>query len=114
MIKKRRYKVHRIVHAMRTGKDDPSMTVDHKDRNPLNNHPFNLRWLDMQGQAINRSAYNRLKIKGVRQKRPGRYEAYITRNRKQIYLGTFDTAEQAHQAYLNAVQTYQPSSPSSC
>lgn len=100
------YLTHRIVHALRTGCDQPDKQIDHIDRNRGNNHPFNLRWVTANENQRNKHCYNKNDLKGVRQ-RGSRWEAFITVNSKQAYLGMHDTPEQAHQAYLNAVQTYQ-------
>ena len=107
---------HRIVHAMRTGGDDPSMTVDHKDRNPQNNHPFNLRWATMSEQCYNRRNFGRY-LKGVSHKKACKskpYQAAIFVNSKMKNLGHYATEEEAHQAYINAALSFQPSWPSSC
>ena len=105
-----RYPGHRIVQALRTGKDLAALTVDHLDRNPSNNHIFNLRWATMTEQALNRSSTNRTGYKGVHFRedknlnRP--YQAQIWLDGKMRHLGMYETAEAAHEAYVNALQTY--------
>ena len=112
-----RYPGHRIVQALKTGKDLVELTVDHKDRDPSNNHPFNLRWASMTEQALNRSSHNRNGYKGVHYqegknlKKP--YQAQIWLDGKMRHLGMYETAEAAHEAYLSALQICQPSLPSS-
>jgi len=103
-----KYMTHRIVHALRTGGDQPCLQIDHIDRDESNNHPFNLRWVTANENQRNKNCYNRNGLKGVRQRSGGRWEALITVNGKQTYLGMHDTLEQAHQAYLSAAQTYPP------
>ena len=50
-------------------------------------------------------AQNSTGLTGVTIRR-GRYEAGITVNGRSIYLGTFNTAEEAHGAYLEAKRKY--------
>lgn len=102
-----KYLTHRIVHALRTGGDQPCLQIDHIDRNPSNNHPFNLRWVTANENQRNKNCYNKNGLKGVRQRPGGRWEAVITVNGKQTYLGMHDTPEQAHQAYVNAALSFQ-------
>jgi hypothetical protein len=75
--------------------------VDHIDRNPLNNKLSNLRILTPQQNQFNRGAkgwsYNISKQKN---------EACIRINKKLINLGTYDTPEEAHNAYLEAKQKH--------
>lgn len=84
----------------------PVMHVDHIDGNPLNNAIANLRevgrTLNMQNQKRAQKS-NILGILGVR-KAPGtcKFISRIQVNKKPIFLGSFDTAEAAHEAYLNA------------
>ena len=69
----------------------------------------------MEEQALNRSSSNRNGYKGVHcfkdrnLKNP--YQAQIWLDGKMRHLGMYETAEAAHKAYLNAVQTCRPSSP---
>lgn len=77
--------------------------IDHIDINSLNNHISNLRIATSKEQKINTNRI--INAKGFRLKN-GKYEASIKNNSKYIYLGTFDTAEEAHNAYLVAVKKY--------
>ena len=49
-----KYLAHRIVWMLNTGKDPGQMTVDHIDRNPLNNRINNLRLATREQQCHNR------------------------------------------------------------
>lgn len=79
--------------------------VDHRDSDPLNNRRSNLRLADARQNAQN-SARGRNNSSGFKgaflDRRTGRWRAMITSNYRQIYLGLFDTAEEAHVAYCRA------------
>ena len=82
----------------------PSTKIDHRDGDPLNNRWANLRCATDAENSQNRKVMrdNALGIKGVRRHRYGRFAAQITVGKKQLYLGLFDTAEEAHAAYCKA------------
>ena len=100
-IDSRRYLAHRLAWVMIRGTIPPGMQIDHIDMNPTNNRIDNLR-LATQSQnnanSIHKSASG---IKGVtwREDR-GRWIARITINKRPVRIGCFDTAEEAHLAYL--------------
>ena len=95
--------VHRIVWAMQHGQW-PDGLIDHINQNPTDNRPENLR-LSTKGQ--NRANIsktfknNKCGFTGVVLRRK-KYVAFITKDKKQKYLGSFNTAEEAHQAYIAA------------
>ena len=66
---------------------------------PLNNRIENLRVLNSQQNSCNNLHY----VKGYTYyKRANKYMPQIKINRKKIYLGLYDTPEEAREAYLNA------------
>jgi len=76
---------------------DGEIMVDHIDRNRLNNSVDNLRLANAQQNNWNTDA------KGYSfHKQHQKYQAQIKVNKKVIHLGYFDTAEEAHEAYLKA------------
>ena len=78
--------------------------IDHKDGDPLNNRWNNLREVEpWQNRANSRVRSDcRSGKKGATLLKNGRYHSQITIKRKVTYLGVFDTADEAHQAYLTA------------
>jgi len=80
---------------------DLSHEIDHKDRNPLNFQRDNLRPATDSQQEANKAAHNRFGIKGIKANR-GRWQARLKKNGRTKHLGTFDTPEQAAEAYRQA------------
>jgi hypothetical protein len=68
---------------------------------PLDNSIDNLRVVTHQQNHFNRNAKGYSFNKQLR-----RYEAYICVNYRKIGLGFYDTADEAHNAYLEAKQIY--------
>lgn len=80
----------------------PKKDVEHWDGDKLNNKWANFRLATRtENQGNSRS---RVPLKGVTQVRTGKYTAQIQKRFRKIHLGTFDTAEQAHLAYVEAAQ----------
>jgi hypothetical protein len=78
--------------------------IDHKDGNGLNNCRSNLRYATHGQNTANGLHRNRRTpgLKGTQQTKYGRWVAFIQHNKKNHYLGTFDTTEEAHAAYREA------------
>ena len=83
---------------------EPPRIVDHKDRNPLNDAPENLRdgtnGLNQRNKAV--TAISGLAGAFPSSNRDGRWQSTIQVNGKTVYLGIFKTAEEANSAYLAA------------
>ena len=81
------------------------VVVDHINKNGLDNRMSNLRLATYVQNAANRGPDKRnlLGIKGV-SKRREKYKARIFDNGKQIFLGSFDTKEEASAAYQGAAK----------
>lgn len=98
------YLVHRLAWLYMTG-TWPEALIDHIDGNRANNKWNNLRTATQsnnlenqkQAQADNLSTG----LLGA-DRRGGRFRAQIQVKGKKQHLGTFDTPEEAHQAYIEA------------
>lgn len=106
---KRGYLAHRLAFLYMTG-SFPINVIDHIDGNGMNNSWDNLRAVTIAGNQQNqktRHTNNKSGLLGVSQ-RGGVFAAQISVNKKQTYLGSFPTAEEAHQAYLKAKREMHP------
>ena len=96
--KKYRMLCHRVIFYMTNGYL-PKL-VDHKDQNPHNDKPDNLRDADKSINALNTPvrSNNKTGVKGVFRISSGKYEASIWKNGKKNYSGLFETVESAKSA----------------
>lgn len=84
----------------------PIEQLDHINNNKSDNRSVNLREATEVQNRYNRvlQKNNKLKIKGVSRHSqiPNKFVALIGVNGKQLYLGLFDSPEEAHAAYVKA------------
>lgn len=97
-------KMHRDILAADAGAE-----VDHRDGNGLNNTRANLRLAthsqnqhNARLRKDNKSGYKGVSWRESRQ----RFQAAIALGGKQVFLGHFRTAEEAHAAYCKAAEKY--------
>jgi hypothetical protein len=101
---------HRLVIFYTTG-TTPTGVVDHINCKKNDNRQANLRCCTVSENAQNRTTTNaRSGFLGVWQKGK-KFKSEITLNGKKKCLGTFETAEDAHRAYLAAKAIYHPTAP---
>lgn len=89
--------MHRVIIKCGEGEE-----VDHVDRNGLNNQKHNLRKCDRFGNAKNTKAHanSTSNYKGVSwSKERQKWVVYIMSNKKQIFLGRFDSEKEAALKY---------------
>lgn len=76
--------------------------IDHINGDKLDNRILNLRSVTHQ-----QNSFNRTTAKGYSYcKLTNKYRAYIKINKKNIYLGRFETEQEARNAYLKAKEIY--------
>lgn len=97
---------HRLAVLIMTGTmPDTAMTVDHRDGDKLNNRWENLRVVT---QGVNNQNLRRARVGSKSgligahwNKRENKWQAAIRINGKVTHLGRFNTAEEAHAAYIS-------------
>jgi len=95
---------HRLAWLYMTG-DWPVNEVDHINLDRSDNRWSNLRAASHLENTRNHPGHHSLesgRLKGTTPVKNGRFKAQIMLNRKQHYLGTFPTQEDAHSAYVKA------------
>ncbi len=94
-VKKRKtVMMHRLI--MDTPKD---MDTDHINGDKLDNRCSNLRVCTTSQNAMNRASVSKCGVKGVTERKNGRWQAHIGFKGKQETIGTFDTIYEAAMAY---------------
>lgn len=103
-IKGKAYRAHRLAFFYMIG-DWPAHEIDHIDGNRSNNAWSNLREATRAENEWNKAARGKCNAKGVRCIR-GRYDARIRVKGLRVFLGTFDTIEDAAAAYTKAANDH--------
>ena len=86
--------IHRLVMEAFVGKSE--LTIDHKDGNKINNRLDNLEYVTNHENIQRYFAGKRDLPFGVYRSKSGRsFHAVLSRNKKDIHIGTFQTVEDA-------------------
>lgn len=91
---------HRVIWEMFNGPIPKDMFIDHINRDPGDNRIRNLRLVTRQENQFNTSA---LGVHGVAS---GKYVSQIQVDKTKIYLGRFNTQEEARNAYIEAKKRF--------
>ena len=104
--KRKHYLIHRLVAIAFLENPDNLEQIDHINRIPDDNRVKNLRWCSNSNNQRNkkRKEGTTSKYQGVYFcKQNNKWRAQININKKNIYLGIFDTEEDAYEAWRTCV-----------
>jgi hypothetical protein len=91
--------IHRLLGKAYIPNPENKPQVDHIDNNRQNNDISNLRWVTHGENNRNKAAYGEVRFRGVT-KSWNNFMTKITIDGQQIYIGSYKTAEEAGQAYI--------------
>ena len=95
--------VHDLVAERALGERPEGWSVDHKNRDRLDNRRDNLRYVTRSGQMVNRRAWGASGVRGVYERPNGSFEAAVRRDGERKYLGVFKSRDEAADAVLREV-----------
>ena len=95
----KRHKAHRLAWLWMTGRM-PEGDLDHANRYRMDNAFGNLREATGSQNLANRAAYSKSGLKGVYELPSGRFAAECCGS----YIGSFDTPEEASDAYMERAE----------
>ena len=93
------WKVHRVVWCLEYGDVDPSVVLDHIDRDKGNNSLENLRATDHRQNCLNRTRKLRRFTRFYRNRWESQFK--MPAGGKSVYCGRYDTEQEAHLAAVS-------------
>jgi hypothetical protein len=100
------YKAHRLAWLYMIG-EWPKIYVDHVNGIRDDNRWSNLREADPAQNTINSEPrFNKIGLTGVSVSSKNSFKASIKINGRSVYLGNFSTAQEAHEAFKRAAESY--------
>lgn len=102
---------HRVAWLLHTGQW-PKQQIDHINGEKSDNRFSNLRDITATENVHNQHGARKRNVTGMRgvSRNHTKFQAEILANGVRLYLGSFDTPEEAHSVYLQAKQELHPSS----
>jgi hypothetical protein len=105
--KRKHMLLHRLVAIAFLSNPKNGKCVDHKDRDPNNNHVSNLRWCSISQNQMNKTKYknNSSGVTGIHYDEDSeKYVVRIQKNSKMHDLGSYNTLRQAKNVRLKAIK----------
>ena len=107
------YRVHRLI-WMYLHDRWPTEMIDHINGVKTDNKMCNLREVTAKQNAENRNTVQAISgLKGVFPAVRGKWKTAISHKGKTVYLGTYDTKEEAYDIYCKASKVFHTHNPSS-
>jgi len=100
------YSVHRLIAITFIENKNQLDCVNHIDGNKYNNNLTNLEWVSIRENLTYRYKNRTLPTGVSKVKKCNKFTAQIYVNKTKLYLGNFDTIEDANKVYLQAVKFY--------
>lgn len=110
-IERKSYIAARVIYFLSHGEDPASFTVDHIDRNSLNNNVSNLRLLTMSRQNCNtkKRSDNTSGCRGVSwHSISNKWVVQMWHDKKKVYLGCYSCKLEAATVYNSACSSFYP------
>jgi len=104
--KKAYYHVHNVIALCYLGEKPQGYQTDHINSIKTDNRVENLQYITPQQNCQKRKTMNGRNVKGYSLTKYGKYKASIKVDKKNFYLGSYDTEEEARQAYLDGKLKY--------